>query len=492
MIRCLLVASSKVTGYGTFLMTLPNGGLSSIAANVNREICDVKILDLVTVRFKAKSYFKKYIERNHFDVIGFSSMVFQYSEMLELAKIARSIDPSVKTVLGGYHATVAYEEILQSNDMDYFDFLVTGEGEVAFRRIIDAISDGSSCENIPGVSFKDGGRIVHNLPGELINLDDLKIPDRDSRAIQNKAFGIFRFQADVVETTRGCTFTCNYCTITKMYGRSFRKFGIERILRDIRDAKDHGARAIFFTDDNIVLNKTHFEELCHGIIDSGLNDIKYMTQASVQGFSKNPHLPKLASQAGFEWVFLGIESDADDTLRFFNKDNQFDTSETEVVVRALHENNIFVVGGFIVGNPSDSKESLWRTYEYTKKIGVDISLFFTLTPYPGTELREELLRGNYVTNLHDYSLYDCVNVNVRTDHLSSYDLFRVIDSMNHMTFTDGGVFRRILKMYPVFSVRTLLKMCFRYPDMVFHHFTKGRFLERKRQKEYSLRAEISK
>ncbi len=492
MIKCLLVASSKITGYGAFLMTLPNGGLSSIAANVNREICEVKILDLVAVRFKAKSFFKKYVEKNSFDVIGFSCMVFQYSEMLELAKIAKSILPDVKTVLGGYHATVDYEEILRSKDMDYFDFVVRGEGEVTFNRIIETIHKGTSYDNIPGVSFVKDGKIVHNPASELIALDDLKIPDRDIRVIRNKSFRIFRYQGDVVETTRGCTFTCNYCTITKMYGRSYRKFGVERILRDIKDARDHGARAIFFTDDNIVLNKTHFEELCEGIIASGLNDMRYVTQASIQGFSRNPHLPELMKKAGFEWVFLGIESDSDDALRFFSKDNQFNTSETEAVVKALQKNDVFVVGGFIIGNPSDDKESLWRTYEYTKRLGMDMALFFTLTPYPGTELREELLKGNYITNLHDYSYYDCVNVNIRTDHLDSYELFRVIDSINHKTFTDGGVYRRIFKRYPLFFVKSILQMFYRYPDWVFHHVTQGRFLEPKRRREYSLRSQPSK
>ncbi len=487
MIRCLLVASSKITGYGAFLMTQPNGGLSSLAANVNSEICDVKILDLVAVRFNAKSYFTKYISKNHFDVIGFSAMVFQYAEMLELAKIAKKLNPNVKTVLGGYHATVAFEDILQSNDMDYIDFVVRGEGEVAFRKLTEALYRGTSCDNIPGVSFKKDGKIVQNAPGELLNLDDIALPNRDCRVIKNKSFKIFGYQTDVVETSRGCTFTCNYCTITKMYGRSFRQFSNERVLQDIQDAKDHGAKAIFFTDDNIVLNKTHFEELCNGIIDRGLNDIKYLTQASVQGFSRNPYLTKLMRKAGFEWVFLGIESDSDDSLKFFKKDNQFETSETETVVRALQENDIFVFGGFIVGNPSDSKESLWRTYEYTKRLGLDATLFFTLTPYPGTELRKELLNGNYITNLNDYSYYDCINANVRTDSLSSYELYRVIDSINHMTFTDGGVYKRIWKRYPLFFVKTILMMIYHYPNWVFHHLTQGRFLEGKRKKEFAQR-----
>ncbi len=487
MINCLLVASSRITGYGAFLMTQPNGGLSSLAANVNHDICDVKILDLVAVRFNAKEYYTKYIQKNHFDVIGFSSMVFQYAEMLELAKIAKRLNPNVKTVLGGYHATVAYDEILHSDDMDYIDFVVRGEGEMAFRRLTEAIHNGSIPEDIPGVSFRKDGRIIENPPGSLLNLEELKLPDRSCRVIKNKKFKIFGYQGDVVETSRGCTFTCNYCTITKMYGRSYRRYSLERVLDDIQDAKDHGARAIFFTDDNIVLNKNHFEELCNGIIERGLNDIKYLTQASVQGFSRNMYLTKLMRKAGFEWVFLGIESDSDESLKFFNKDNQFETSETAAVVKSLQENGVFVFGGFIVGNPSDGKETLWRTYEYTKKLGLDAVLFFTLTPYPGTELRQELIAGNYITNLHDYSTYDCINANIRTDHLDSYELYRVIDSMNHMTFTDGGVYKRVWRRYPLFFLKTVAMMLYHYPDWVFHHLTQGRFLEKKRRKEFAVK-----
>ncbi len=487
----LLVASSRVTGYGTFLVRLPNGGLSSIAANVNRGICDVKILDLVALHSDAQKYFKKYLERNSFDVIGFSCMVFQYSEMLELAKIAKSALPEVKTVLGGYHATVAYKEILESDDMDYFDYVVHGEGEVAFSRIIDATYYGTTCENIPGVSLRKDGKTIHNPGGELIDLDSLKIPDRNSRVVKNKSFRIFGYQGDVIETSRGCTFTCNYCTITKMYGRSYRRFRLDRVLEDIKDARDHGARAIFFSDDNIVLNRNHFEELCKGIIERGLDDIKYLTQASVQGFSRNPHLPELARRAGFEWIFLGIESDSNDTLEYLNKGNQFETNETVSVVKALRAQGIFVFGGFIVGSPGDSRESLWRTYEYSKELGIDSPLFFTLTPYPGTELREELIKGNYITNLADYSLYDCVNANIRTDHLSTYDLYRVIDSMQHKALTDGGVFRRFFNRYPAFTLKTLLQMAYLHPDMVFHHFTQGHFLEKKRKKEFAIRNHAS-
>ncbi len=84
---------------------------------------------------------------------------------------------------------------------------------------------------------------------------------------------------DVVETSRGCTFDCSFCSIIEMRGRNFHTWSIERVLRDITDARARGARAIFIVDDNITLNVARFEALCRAIVDAGLNDIDYIVQA---------------------------------------------------------------------------------------------------------------------------------------------------------------------------------------------------------------------
>lgn len=483
MLSCLLVASSKTIGGFEYFANLPNGGLASIAGNINKTHCDVKILDLVAVRFKAKKYFNRYIKKNHFDIIGFSCMVFQFREILELAKTVKGINKNTITVLGGYYATVNHEELLASDDMNYFDFVVRGEGETAFRRLIDAIYLKESFENIPGLSFRKDGNVINNPDGNLAGLNELKIPDRSARVFKT-GFNILGYPADVCETSRGCTQTCNFCSISKMYGRSYRQYKIERIIEDIKDAKLRGAKAIFFTDDNITLNAGHFEELCCEIISNGLTDIKYAIQASVQGFYNNPQLPGLIKKAGFEWVFLGIESYTDEGLEFYQKDNQMKSSYIEEVVHNLQEQGIFVIGGVIVGNPYDSRETIQRTYDYVKKVGIDLTIFFTLTPYPGTKLREELIAKNYVTNLHDYSKYDSYQTNIRTDYLTSFELFEAIDKLIQKSYVDTGTIKKIIKRYPGFFVKSFFKYLVHHPDMVFHHLTKGRFLAGKRKAKF--------
>src|SRR5947207_2727413 len=86
-------------------------------------------------------------------------------------------------------------------------------------------------------------------------------------------------RADVVETSRGCTFDCSFCSIIEMRGRNFHPYPIERVLADIADARRHGAEAIFLVDDNITLDVERFARLCDAITEAGFNDIDYTVQA---------------------------------------------------------------------------------------------------------------------------------------------------------------------------------------------------------------------
>ena len=124
-------------------------------------------------------------------------------------------------------------------------------------------------------------------------------------------------QVDVVETSRGCTFDCSFCSIIEMRGRNFHRFPIARVIADIADARRRGARAIFLVDDNITLDVERFEALCEAIIEAGLNDIDYIVQGMTSSIAAHgDELAPLMQQAGFRYVFLGIENVLDDDLAF--------------------------------------------------------------------------------------------------------------------------------------------------------------------------------
>src|SRR5262249_19860554 len=151
---------------------------------------------------------------------------------------------------------------------------------------------------------------------------------------------------DVVETSRGCTFDCSFCSIIEMRGRNFHTYSFDRVLNDIRDARQQGARAIFIVDDNITLNVARFEALCQAIIAARLNTIDYMVQAMTSAISNHgERLAPLMRKAGFRYVFLGIENILENDLAFLRatskntqrKDGQ-KSNATLKAIEYIHKN----------------------------------------------------------------------------------------------------------------------------------------------------------
>ena len=215
-------------------------------------------------------------------------------------------------------------------------------------------------------------------------------------------------------------YALHFCSIDKMYGRSFRRFGIERILADIANAKQQGANFIIFSDDNFTLDIKGFESLCDAIADAGHNDIRYIIQASSSGIASSDTLARKMARAGFRIVFLGIENVSEENLRLMKKGNIIE--KTKLAIRRLHEQHIMIVVGMIIGNPNDREEDIARNYEFFVDSQVDFFADQILTPYPKTGMRDELLNAGLVTNKDDYSRYNCFWANVKTNFIEAEDL----------------------------------------------------------------------
>ncbi|MFN3533296.1 MAG: B12-binding domain-containing radical SAM protein [Candidatus Brocadia sp.] len=394
----------------------PNLAISSIAGNIEGH--NVYIADLILRRERVVDTVKELIATYRPDVVGLTAMSFQFATARRIASLIKSLNKDIRIVLGGYHATLMYDEICKSEESDPFDFLIRGEGDLCFHELLEAINGKRAIEGIPGVSFRNGGCFVHNSPRPLEDLAKIKIPDRSKRIW--KGYRYYGFTLDIVESSRGCVMPCNFCSIDKMYGKTFRRFGVERILADIANAKRHGANFIIFSDDNFTLDIKGFETLCDAIVDAGHNDIRYIIQASSAGIASSDTLAEKMAKAGFRIVFLGIENASEENLRLMKKGNIIE--KTKLAVKRLHEHNIMIVGGMIIGNPNDREEDIARNYEFFVDLQIDFFADQILTPYPRTGMREELLNAGLVTNKYDYSRYNCFWANVKTNYLEPEDL----------------------------------------------------------------------
>jgi radical SAM superfamily enzyme YgiQ (UPF0313 family) len=162
------------------------------------------------------------------EVVGFSIMTFQRRTAARLIELVRALKPAVKIVVGGYDPSLApqaYEEM----DVDY---LVRSEGEITFRELLRAVEQGSGVDRICGLSYRNGEGSLHNPDRSPHRLEDSEIrpPNRDARVL--KGYTLLGRQVDVIETSRGCTYDCSFCSIIEMRGRNFHTYFFDRVLAD--------------------------------------------------------------------------------------------------------------------------------------------------------------------------------------------------------------------------------------------------------------------
>ncbi len=391
--------------------------MATIAGQIDNH--DVRVADMVVWRKQAVPRFLELLRTFKPDVVGFTSMTFQYETAAGFAYLTKQFDSRIRTVLGGYHATLFSESLATGQDVGLWDFLMRGEGDFAFGEMLDSIeAGGKEMDKILGLSYKEDGVFRHNPARPLEDLARIRIPARDKRLV--KGFHMYFRKADVIETSRGCLNLCNFCSIREMYGRSFRLFPLERVLADIEDAYSRGARHIFCTDDNITLDMDRFEQLCEGVIRLKLQNLMFTTQASPIGFAHRPAIARKMVEAGFVSIFLGIENASIKNLRAMHKPNTLDTIQRGVA--ALQKEKIIVIAGIINGLAEDDPESIRENYQFIRKMGITSVMDQIMTPYPKTPLRDEMIAGERVATLLDFRWYDGYFSNVRTSQLNPEEL----------------------------------------------------------------------
>ncbi len=422
---------------------MPNGALTSLAGNVDAHH-DVAVADLVLVQDRVLSEVERLVRDWQPDVVGLSVMTFQRRTALRLIAHMRRWRPSLQVVVGGYDPSLAPEAYSAACGVD---FIVRGEGEITFRELLRALDargargqtrgiedsrnrDAGGVEAIPGLSWHDGGSMHHNpdRPVSRLRRGELQLPRRAARVWTD--YTLLGRRVDVIETSRGCTFDCSFCSIIEMRGRNFHTFDVERVLADITDARAHGARAIFLVDDNITLDVRRFARLCQAIVDAGLNTLDYIVQGMTSAIAQHgATLAPLMRRAGFRYVFLGIENVLADDLQFLRARakniRRGDAGEptgnaTLEAIEHLHRHGMFVVGGLIVGNPGDTREAVDANLAFARQY-IDWPYIQHPTPYPRTPMTRDFQEQGLIVS-DRLEEYDGTTAVVQTRHLAAEEV----------------------------------------------------------------------
>jgi radical SAM superfamily enzyme YgiQ (UPF0313 family) len=304
------------------------------------------------------------------DLVGITALTVTAQRAYEIADTFRA--RGVKVILGGIHPSVLPEEASQ-----HADAVVIGEAEGIWPNLLE--------------DFKANKLQRVYRQRERPSLVGLPIPKRDLFAE-----GAY-FVRETISTTRGCPYSCSFCSVTSFFGHTYRCRPVEEILKEIETFNQR--KRIAFVDDNIIGNPKFAKELFRALVPY---KIKWGAQASV-AIARDDELLKLVAASGCISLLIGFESLSPANLAAVGKRINV-VDEYENVIRKIHSHGIAVHGFFIFGFDEDDENVFKRTVRFAQKMRLESAQFDCLVPYPGTALYESLDKaGRVVTK--DWSQY---------------------------------------------------------------------------------------
>lgn len=363
----------------------PPLGLGYVASSVKAAGHEVSIHDFGLEPRAAIETIVETVARETPDVVGITTWSHLYHVCADLAGAFRKRLPEARIVLGGPHVTIFPAETLE--ECPAVDFVVFGEGEIATVELLEALGGRRSPATIPGLAWRDGGRIVRN-PNRDLNreLDELPFPDRHLMDI-----GRYPLRASTGEpmttmmTSRGCPYACTYC-FKGLFGRRYTKTDNEVVIEEIGEViRDFGIRHFYFVDDLFIVDLNRLADFVRRLREARL-DIRWQALARVDRLRKE-HYEAMA-EVGCVRIHYGIETG--DPGIMLRVDKEATIEDVRNSVRWAHESGIMTKGYFMIGLPGDTEETVRRTIDLACELPLAEAMFSLTTPFPGTKLWEEI------------------------------------------------------------------------------------------------------
>lgn len=306
------------------------------------------------------------------DLVGISVVTRAAYHAYALADEFRK--KGVTVVLGGIHPTILTEEALV-----HADAVVRNQGEKAWPELL--------------MDFRNGSLKRVYEGGLNIDVDELPVPRRD--VLSNSQFYL---TTKVLTATRGCPYSCTFCTIGAAIGKEYRTRTISKILNEIESIP---GRFLIFLDDNLGVDVGFTKELFNALIPLKL---KWAGAISLDAL-EDDELVRLAGRSGCSSLGVGFESLETETLRFMGKTRYNKPHLYRTLIRRLHDNGIPILGYFILGYDADTLDTYVRLADFIEDTAIEMPSINTLIPYPGTPIARFLEKeGRILTK--NWDLYD--------------------------------------------------------------------------------------
>lgn len=375
-------------------------GTLSVAASLQKAGHEVEFLNGA---FLTHTEIIQAVMASHPDFIGIYSTTFGWPKAKKTAEYVKSLFPGAFIAVGGPYPIALQEKCLE--ECMWIDFVVTGEGEISAVNLVNALASGKPLDTVQGIAYREENNILKNEPQPLINdLDSLPFPARELLGEADSYIPApatyKRKPVAVIMTSRGCNRKCIYCfQIDKSRKSGIRYRSVENVLAEIEQCLAQGYREIKFIDETFAGDYGRAMQLAQEIKQRKL-DFTWFASACVNQVDEP--LLKAFREAGCWAMLMGAESGVQKNLNTIRKG--ITLTQIRNAVRTAQKVGIKVFTPFIFGLPGETYEDALETIRFACDLNPDVANFHSLTPFPGTELYENLeAYGTISADLSDYT-----------------------------------------------------------------------------------------
>ncbi|MBU0628892.1 MAG: B12-binding domain-containing radical SAM protein [Nanoarchaeota archaeon] len=319
--------------------------------------------------------------------VGLTMMTAQIPHALMISDKLKEMGKTI--IFGGIHAELFKEQTCGDKSVDY---VVYGEGEKTFFELIESLEKGKSVENITGLAYKKGDKVIVNPARELLSVEE--IPDPNYGLIDLKRKFRAKPRTLELETSRGCPYQCRFCIDTIGWRRKWRAMPAERVLRILERMKqDYDVEVVLFREENFFIDKKRVEQIADGLIEKKLN-IKWVTNVRADcfrdGYIDDAFMEKL-KKSGASVFYIGVESGSDKIREYMKKE-----ITSEHIYRSVElcgKYDVECKMGFMIGYPTETRKDMFDTISMINKmIKVNPNTIINgpvpFRPYPGASVYE--------------------------------------------------------------------------------------------------------
>lgn len=354
-------------------------GIAWLISYLKEQIQDIHIdtFDLLLEPERERELIEK-VSKRQYEVIGIQAHSNATArEALRIVKSIKTCSKEVITILGGNAATFGADKFLQSG---YVDFVVFGEGERTLAELLKAIySPYPRFSMINGIAYYKSGKVVRTPERELIeDLNELPLPDRDS-------FAWDKYPQWSIITSRGCPYSCTFCSSTKFWRNCIRFRNADNIFAEIKLlVEKYGVKRLYILDDTFGVNREEITKLLTKMVREDVRlEWACLTRAEVV----SEKMLDLFKEAGCVQVHFGLETANLQTQNLIKK--HLNLQQLETMVAYCHNIGIRTKLSVIFGLPGETETHIRATIEYLKRLQPNEVQIYPLMPYVGIDVLED-------------------------------------------------------------------------------------------------------